>query len=169
MDINQVTIAGRLGADPELKYIPSGQAVCTMRIATSEFFEKDGEKQERTEWHSIVAWGKLAEAAAKNLSKGQQVVAQGKLQTRSWDSKDTRGDGTAIKMYRTEIVVFNMVFGAKGRGNGDDGASHGGGDTPPPAQPATQPQQARPQTSAQPRPAPAEAYGASGGEDDIPF
>lgn len=163
MDINQVTIAGRLGADPELKYTPNGQAVCTMRVATSEFFEKNGEKQERTEWHSIVTWGKLAEAAAKNLSKGQQVVAQGKLQTRPWDSKDTRGDGSAIKMYRTEIVVFNMVFGAKGRGEGGD--SHGGGDTPPPAQPATQPQ--RSQTSAQPQPA--EAYGASGGEDDIPF
>lgn len=103
--VNKVILLGNLGADPELKYLPSGQAVCEMRVATTlEYKDKSDQKQERTEWHKVVMWGKTAENAAKHLHKGQQVYIDGRLQTRSWDSPDGK------KNYTTEIVAEQVVF-----------------------------------------------------------
>jgi single-strand DNA-binding protein len=103
--VNKVIILGNLGANPELKYLPSGQPVCEMRVATSEVFkDKNDQRQERTEWHRIVVWGKTGENCAKYLTKGQQVYLEGRLQTRSWDDKDGN------KRYSTEIVADQVVF-----------------------------------------------------------
>lgn len=103
--VNKVILLGNLGADPELKYLPSGQAVCEMRVATTfEYKDKSDQKQERTEWHKVVMWGKTAENAAKHLHKGQQVYIEGRLQTRSWNSPDGK------KNYTTEVVADQVVF-----------------------------------------------------------
>lgn len=103
--VNKVILLGNLGADPELKYLPSGQAVCEMRVATTfEYKDKSDQKQERTEWHKVVVWGKTAENVSKYLRKGQQTYVEGRLQTRSWDSPDGK------KNYTTEIVAEQVVF-----------------------------------------------------------
>src|SRR5438552_18974022 len=87
--VNKVILIGNLGANPELKYLPSGQGVCEMRIATNEIFnDKQGQRQERTEWHRVVVWGKTAENCSQYLTKGRQVYIEGRLQTRSWDDQD---------------------------------------------------------------------------------
>jgi single-strand DNA-binding protein len=109
--VNKVIVLGRLGKDPESKMV--GQNTCTIfSVATSETWMKDGQKQEKTEWHNIVVWGKPAEAAAKYLSKGKQVYVEGKLQTRSWDTKE----GT--KAYKTEIVAQSVQFLGDSGGGG---------------------------------------------------
>lgn len=96
---------GRLGQDPELRYTPTGAAVANFSLATSEqWTDKSGQRQEKTEWHRIVVWGKLAELCNQYLSKGRQAFIEGSLQTRSWDGKD----GT--KRYTTEIVARNVQF-----------------------------------------------------------
>ena len=101
--LNKVMLIGRLGADPEIKYTPSGTTVTTFRIATSEKWKgKDGNLQERTEWHRIVAFGKMAEICGEYLAKGKQVYIEGRIQTRSWDDKDGN------KKYMTEIIATNM-------------------------------------------------------------
>ena len=102
--VNKAILIGRLGRDPEVKYTPSGTAVANFSIATSEEWkDKDtGEKQERTEWHRIVAWKRLAEICGEYLSKGSLVHVEGKLQTREWEDKDGN------KRYTTEIVAQNM-------------------------------------------------------------
>lgn len=103
--INKVIIVGRLGADPEIKTITSGQNVAKLNVATSEnWTDRDGKKQERTEWHRIVVWGKLADLCGKYLSKGRQVYVEGRLQTRSWE--DPQGQ----KKYTTEIVANTVQF-----------------------------------------------------------
>jgi len=103
--INKVMIIGRLGQEPELRQTGSGQAVCTLNVATSEnWTDKEGQRQERTEWHRIVIWGRQAENAAKYLAKGRQVYVEGKLQTRSWETP--QGE----KKYTTEIVANNVQF-----------------------------------------------------------
>lgn len=104
--VNKVTIVGRLGQDPELKYTTSGQGVTRFTVATSDTWKdkNTGEKQERTEWHRIVVWGKLAELCNDYLKKGRQVYLEGKLQTRSWE------DSSGIKKYTTEIIANNIVF-----------------------------------------------------------
>lgn len=103
--VNKVILLGNLGVDPELKYLPSGQAVCEMRVATTfEYKDKSDQKQERTEWHKVVVWGKTAENVSKYLRKGQQTYVEGRLQTRSWDSPDGK------KNYTTEIVAEQVVF-----------------------------------------------------------
>ena len=100
--VNKAILIGRLGADPELKYTPSGAAVVNFNIATDETWtDASGVKQERTEWHRIVAWRKLAEICGEYLKKGSRVYIEGKLQTRSWEQ-----DG--VKRYTTEIVARNM-------------------------------------------------------------
>ena len=102
--VNRVILIGRLGRDPELKFTPAGKAVTNFTMATSENWKDDsGERQERTEWHRIVIWGKLAEVAAKYLTKGSQVYIEGKLQTRDWEK-----DGQ--KHYTTEIIANNMTM-----------------------------------------------------------
>jgi len=101
--VNKVILIGRLGADPEIRYTPSGAPVATFRIATSEIrTNKDGQREERTEWHRVVAWRKLAEISSEYLSKGKQVYIEGKLQTRSWEDREGR------RRWTTEIVATNM-------------------------------------------------------------
>jgi single-strand DNA-binding protein len=111
--LNKVMLIGHLGKDPELKYTPGGAAVATFSLATNESYkDKDGNQQEKTEWHRLVVWNKQAEIAAEYLKKGQQVFVEGKLQTRTWEK-----DGQ--KHYMTEIVVFNFqMLGRKGEGGG---------------------------------------------------
>lgn len=100
--MNKVLLIGRLGTDPEIKYTTSGKAVCKFSLATTEKWkDAEGNKQEKTEWHKIVIWGKLAEIAGEYLKKGSQVYLEGRNQTRSWES-----DGK--KQYITEVVVNNF-------------------------------------------------------------
>lgn len=99
--VNKVILVGNLGRDPETKYLPSGDAVTNFSIATSESWQKDGQKQERTEWHNIVCFKRLAEIASEYLRKGSKVYLEGQLRTQSWDK-----DGQ--KHYRTEIVAREM-------------------------------------------------------------
>jgi single-strand DNA-binding protein len=122
--LNKVIIIGNLGQKPEVKFLPSGQAVCEMRVATNEVFnDKNQQRQERTEWHRIVVWGKTAENCGKYLDKGRSVCVEGRLQTRSWDDK-TSGE----KKYMTEIVANNVQFlGGQGGGAGGEGGGESGG------------------------------------------
>lgn len=104
MSVNKVIIMGRLGQNPELKYLPSGTANCTFSVATSEKWkDKQGVDHEKVEWHSIVVWTKLAEICNQYLAKGRQVFIEGKLQTRSWEK-----DG--VKHYKTEIIATSVQF-----------------------------------------------------------
>ena len=157
--VNKVILIGNLGAKPELKYLPSGQAVCELRLATNEqWTDKNQQKQERTEWHRVVVWGKTGENCAQYLDKGRSVYIEGRLQTRSWDDKNS-----GEKRYMTEIVANTVQFlgggggagageggGAPSRGGPRGGGGGGGGSSgpddfgPPPG-------------------------GAGGGDDDIPF
>lgn len=102
--VNRVIIIGYLGKDPDIKYGPSGDAVCNFSVATSERWKgRDGEWQEKTEWHNIVVWKKQAEWAGENLSKGSRVYIEGKIQTSSWE--DREGE----KKYRTQIVAQTVI------------------------------------------------------------
>ena len=117
--VNKVILVGNLGADPETRYMPSGDAVTTIRLATTDRFkDKSGEKQERTEWHRVVFFGKLAEIAGEYLKKGRSVYVEGSLRTREWEK-----DG--VKRYSTEIVANEMQM-LGGRGEGGGGGSWGG-------------------------------------------
>ncbi len=110
--VNKAILIGNLGADPEVRFTPGGQAVANFRIATSESWtDKSGQKQERTEWHRIVVWGKLAELCGEYLAKGRQVYVEGRLQTREWTDKEGK------KNYTTEVVA-NQVTVLGGRGEG---------------------------------------------------
>lgn len=146
--INKVILVGNLGADPETKYGPSGDAITNLRIATSESWidKNTGQKQERTEWHRVVLFKKLAEIAAEYLRKGSQVYIEGSLRTRKWQDKEGRDQ------YTTEIVANELqMLGGKGGGGGAD----------------TAPEQVR-----KPAGATATAAAGSGAEDlddDIPF
>ena len=111
--VNKVILVGNLGKDPELRYTPGGQAVCDLRIATTDSFTgRDGEKKESTEWHTVVVWGKQAENCKEYLSKGRQIYIEGRLQTRSWEDRDGK------KRYTTEVVaeVVQFLGGGAGRG-----------------------------------------------------
>ncbi len=108
MNFNKAIIIGRLTRDPELKTIPSGQQVATISVATNRHWtDQAGQKQEVTEYHNIVAWGKLAEICGQYLKKGHLAMFEGRLQTRSWDGQD------GVKRYRTEIVAENMQMGPR--------------------------------------------------------
>ena len=158
--INKVILIGNLGQDPELRYTGSGTAVCNMRIATSESYkDRDGNQVENTEWHTVVAWSRLAEICGEYLKKGRQVYIEGQLQTRQWEDKDGN------TRYSTEIKAREMQM-LGGRDSGGDGDSYD--------------QSPRPQRAAsgggqrsQPRPQPANAGGGDGYEftpdDDLPF
>ncbi|WP_141621205.1 single-stranded DNA-binding protein [Myxococcus sp. AB036A] len=121
--VNKVILIGNLGADPEVRFTPGGQAVANFRIATSEsWVDKNGQKQERTEWHRIVVWGKLAELCGEYLKKGRQCYVEGRLQTREWTDKENR------KNYTTEVVANAVTFlGGGGRDAGDGMGGGGGG------------------------------------------
>ncbi|OGQ36776.1 MAG: single-stranded DNA-binding protein [Deltaproteobacteria bacterium RIFCSPHIGHO2_12_FULL_43_9] len=103
--VNKVIVLGNLGANPEVRFTPSGSAVSNFTVATSESWnDKGGERKERTEWHKVVVWGKLAELCGEYLAKGRQVYLEGRLQTRSWDDKE------GVKRYTTEIVAQTVQF-----------------------------------------------------------
>ena len=113
--INKAIIVGRLGKDPEVRYMPDGTAIANFSVATSEEWKdkNTGEKKERTEWHRIVAYRKLGEICGEYLSKGKQVYIEGKIQTRAWDDKDGN------KRYTTEIVASDMhMLSPKDEGGG---------------------------------------------------
>ncbi|OFZ68583.1 MAG: single-stranded DNA-binding protein [Betaproteobacteria bacterium RBG_16_56_24] len=114
MSVNKVILLGNLGKDPEVRYMTSGEAMATITLATSETWkDKGGEKQEKTEWHRVVFFGKLAEIAGEYLKKGRQVYVEGKLQTRKWQDKEGKD------RYTTEIVAKEMtLLGGKPSGAG---------------------------------------------------
>ena len=123
--VNKVILLGNLGKDPEIKYTPSGTAVANFSIATGERYkDKEGQWQERTEWHNIVAWDKLAEIIGQYVKKGSKLYLEGRLQTRSWDDKQT-----GEKKYRTEIVAQDIsLLGGRGEGGGSSsGDEYSGG------------------------------------------
>ena len=115
MNLNKVFLIGRLAADPESRTTQSGQTVTTVRLATNRVWNNraTGEKQEQVEFHTIIAWGNLAEIVSKYLRKGQLAMFEGRLQTRSWQGQD------GVKRYRTEIVAENMQLGPKAMGSGN--------------------------------------------------
>jgi single-strand DNA-binding protein len=135
--VNKVILVGNLGRDAELRYTPGGAAVATINMATTEVWnDKSGQRQEKTEWHRVVLWGKSAESLAEYLTKGKQIYVEGRLQTRQWDDKDGN------KRYTTEIRGDRIVLlsgggggrgagaasrsaGAAGPGSEDMGSSHG--------------------------------------------
>jgi single-strand DNA-binding protein len=129
--LNRATLVGNLGRDPELKFTQGGQAVLRLSLATSEsFLGKDGQRQERTDWHNVVVWGKRAEALNKILSKGRTIWVEGRIQTRSWQ------DQNGQKRYTTEINAIDVGIVGSGHGakanqqreDGFDGAGDCGDD-----------------------------------------
>ena len=126
--VNKAILVGNLGRDPELRHTPNGQAVVNFTLATSESWtDKSGERQERTEWHRIVVWGRQAEMCNQYLSKGRTVYVEGRIQTREWEDKDGN------KRYTTEINAQTVQFigprqdGGGGGGGGYSGGGGGGG------------------------------------------
>jgi len=151
--LNRVFLLGNLGADPELRMTNSGQAVLKMRLATSEtYLDKNRVRQERTEWHNVVLWGKRAEALGKFLTKGTRLMVEGGLRTSSYDDRDGN------KRYRTEVVASNIILtGGGGRGGGGGGGGGSRDDYGPPDDAG---------------PAPGGGFDDAdygGGDDDIPF
>jgi single-strand DNA-binding protein len=121
--LNRVMLLGNLGADPELRMTSGGQAVLKLRLATSEtYLDKNRQRQERTEWHNVVIWGKRDEALAKILTKGSRLFIEGGLRTSSYEDRDGN------KRYRTEVVSSNILLqGSGGRGGGGSAGGGGGG------------------------------------------
>ncbi len=120
--INKVILVGNLGADPEVRYMPSGSAVTNARIATTDSWKdkQTGEQQERTEWHQVVFFNRLAEIAGEYLKKGSQVYVEGRLQTRKWQDK------SGNDRYTTEIVANEMqMLGSRGGGGGSSSSTSG--------------------------------------------
>lgn len=110
MNLNRAIIIGNLAADPEFRTTPNGQEVATIRVATNRFWtNQSGQRQEQTEFHRVVLWGRLANLANQYLTKGRLVMIEGRLQTRSWEGKD------GIKRYQTEIVAENLQLGPRGQ------------------------------------------------------
>ena len=149
--VNKVILIGNLGRDPETRYMPDGGAVTNVSIATTDVWkDKQGEKQEKTEWHRVAFFGKLAEIAGEYLKKGSQVYVEGRLQTRKWQDKEGQDK------YTTEIIAdrMQMLGSRQGQGGGDRDRGDGGGERSGAAKPAA-------------------AKGAGGKfedlEDDIPF
>ncbi|MCC6302548.1 MAG: single-stranded DNA-binding protein [Gammaproteobacteria bacterium] len=148
--VNKVILIGNLGKDPEVRYMPSGGAVANVTLATSESWKdkQSGEKQERTEWHTVVFYNRLAEIAGEYLKKGSKVYVEGSLRTRKWQDKNSGAD-----RYTTEIIASEMQM-LDGRGGGGGGEGYGGGAGQSQSAPA-----AREQVAA----------GADDFDDDIPF
>jgi single-strand DNA-binding protein len=124
--VNKVILVGNLGRDAELRYTPGGAAVATLNMATTETWnDKGGQRQEKTEWHRVVFWGKVAESLTEYLTKGKQVYVEGRLETRQWNDKDGN------KRYTTEIKGDKIVLlggGGGGGGQRGGGMSRGGGE-----------------------------------------
>lgn len=118
MAVNKAILVGNLGRDPELRYLPSGQTVANFTLATSDAYtDKGGSKQERTDWHNIVVYGKQAELCGQYLKKGRQVYVEGRISNRQWEAKDGTG-----KRYRTEIVAQRIQFLGGRAGVGTNGS-----------------------------------------------
>lgn len=122
--VNKVILIGNLGADPEVRYSQNGTAVANFRVATTETWKKEGEKEELTEWHRVVTFGRLAEICGEYLSKGSKVYIEGRIQTRKWEDRDGN------PRYTTEIVAREMKM-LSPRGAGDEGQSAYGDEEPP--------------------------------------
>src|SRR5690606_27607651 len=121
--LNRVMLLGNLGADPELRMTSGGQAVLKLRVATAEtYLDRNRNRQERTEWHSVVVWGKRAEALGKILGKGSRIFVEGSLRTSSYDDREGN------KRYKTEIVANNIILSGRGGGGGGRDGYEGGGD-----------------------------------------
>lgn len=168
--VNKVILIGNLGADPETRYTAGGSAVTNIRLATTRSWrdKQSGEQQERTDWHRVVFFGRLAEIAGEYLRKGSKAYVEGRLQTRKWQGQDGQD------RYTTEVVANEMqMLDSRGGGTGDFNPQSGGGSQyEPAAQPARAPQ-GQPAAAAQPAPA-AQSSGSgfdSGDDldDDIPF
>jgi single-strand DNA-binding protein len=164
--VNKVIIVGNLGRDPEIRYMPSGDAIANIAVATS-YRSKDrntGEQKELTEWHRISFFGRLAEIVGQYLKKGSSVYVEGRLQTRKYTDKD------GIERYATDIIAENMQMlgGRQGMGGGSDMGMGGGMDDDYSAPQQRQaPRQAPPAPAARPQPKPAPNF--SDMDDDIPF
>lgn len=155
--VNKVILLGNLGKDPEVKYTPQGTPVAKFSLATNERFkDKDGNWQDRTEWHNITAWSRTAEIAGEYLKKGNKVYIEGSLRTHSWDDKQT-----GQKKYMTEIIVNDLVL-LGGRG---EGAGGGGGDFAGSSRPASAGGNNFDQRTPEPEPANAGPIT----DEDIPF
>jgi single-strand DNA-binding protein len=160
--VNKVILVGTCGQDPEVKYLPNGNAVTNLSLATSESWKdkQSGEKVEKTEWHRVSMFGKVAEIAGEYLRKGSQVYIEGKLQTREWEK-----DG--IKRYTTEIVVdmqgTMQLLGGRQDNNGGQGRDSNNQPSQRPQQQSRPQQQARPQQPQNPAP------DFDSFDDDIPF
>ncbi|MBI4082444.1 MAG: single-stranded DNA-binding protein [Candidatus Lambdaproteobacteria bacterium] len=170
MALNKAMLIGNLGRDPEIRYTKSGEAVANFTLATSDVWrDKAGAKQEKTEWHNIVAFGKLADLVQTYLKKGRRVYVEGRLQTRDWV------DNQNVKHYRTEVVANNVQFLDRTQGEGGPRAEPGYGEGPPEAgvlnrtaAPRDAPARGAPERGAPDRsgdPGPEPRYV----EDDIPF
>jgi single-strand DNA-binding protein len=147
--VNKVLLIGNLGKDPELRYTPGGQPVASFPIATTErWADKSGQRQERTEWHNIVVWGKLAELCNQYLKKGRSAYVEGRITTRSWDDRDGN------KKYKTEIVATQIQFLSGGTPDND----------------SSMPQESSPSSDTMHYDQGAANAGSAGiGEDDLPF
>jgi single-strand DNA-binding protein len=153
--VNKVILIGNLGKDPEVRYAPSGSAICNVTIATSRQWKDktSGEKQEETEWHRVVFYDRLAEIAGEYLKKGRPVYVEGRLKTRKWTDKE------GVEKYTTEIVAAEMqLLGSRESGGGDDA---GAGQR---SAPAPRPAAGRPAATA-----PKSSTGFDDMDDDIPF
>jgi len=161
--INKVILVGNLGNDPEIKYTQSGQAIATLSVATTRAWkDRDGNNQEKTEWHRVKLWGKTAEIAGEYLRKGRQVYIEGRLEYGSYEK-----DG--VKHYTTDIVADDMQMlggGDRAEGGGAPRREYGGGGESRAPRPS-QPQGGAPRR--EPAPAKASDFGADFADDDIPF
>lgn len=159
--VNKVIVLGHLGQDPETRYTQSGDAISNISLATSETFkDRDGNKQERTEWHRIVFFRRLAEIVAEYCHKGSQVYVEGKLQTRKWADKE------GIDRYTTEIVADRLqLLGSKGDNSGNGGSQRSNGSSnnrPQNSAPRQSPQSSAPSNTSDP-------FSGDDFDDDIPF
>ncbi|MCB5186023.1 single-stranded DNA-binding protein [Methylobacillus gramineus] len=168
--VNKVILVGNLGRDPEVRYMPNGEAVCNFSIATTDNWkDKNGQRQERTEWHNIVMYRKLAEIAGEYLKKGRPVYVEGRLQTRKWQTKEGQD------RYTTEIIADQMQMLGGREGGGASNASYDGGGDDFNQDYSNQSSQSAPKPQAAPSQRPAPAAKPAGGsnfddfEDDIPF
>jgi single-strand DNA-binding protein len=162
--VNKVILIGNLGRDPEVRYAPSGSAICNVTIATSRQWKDktSGERQEETEWHRVVFYDRLAEIAGEYLKKGRPVYVEGRLKTRKWTDKD------GVEKYTTEIVAAEMQLLGGREGGGGGGGSGGGTDADTGTTPA--PRSAPPARSTPvAKPAAKSASGFDDMDDDIPF
>ena len=164
--LNRVMLLGNLGADPELRVTPGGQAILKLRLATTEtYLDKNNVRQERTEWHRVTLWGKRGEALGKFLTKGDRIFVEGRLQTSSYEKNGE-------KRYSTDVIATNIILSGGGRGRGEGGGAGGGGGGSGGGGGGRAPRDVEPQDAG------FDDFGGSGGgggggggggDDDIPF